>query len=176
MLFTQLMDMMKVDYVAQAPVGQEWELLPQKTVTKCLSMKVEASKFAHQISKKQAKDDKKAGVEDKNWADDMDETYSQKEVPAEVHEFFDHLDDLDKNKALFVMVDGSISEPIGPSKLAKAAEEADGAIAIVFNGPVSDRTLEIASSAAIETVVGTKAGKGYQERDDVKSWLSDIHS
>ena len=106
----------------------------------------------------------------------MDETYSQKEVPAEVHEFFDHLDDLDKNKALFVMVDGSISEPIGPSKLAKAAEEADGAIAIVFNGPVSDRTLEIASSAAIETVVGTKAGKGYQERDDVKSWLSDIHS
>ena len=176
MLFTQLMDMMKVDYVAQAPVGQEWELLPQKTVTKCLSMKVEASKFAQQISKKQEKDDKKAGVEDKNWADDMDETYSQKEVPAEVHEFFDHLDDLDKNKALFVMVDGSISEPIGPSKLAKAAEEADGAIAIVFNGPVSDRTLEIASSAAIETVVGTKAGKGYQERDDVKSWLSDIHS
>ena len=176
MLFTQLMDMMKVDYVAQAPVGQEWELLPQKTVTKCLSMKIEASKFAHKISKKQEKDDKKAGVEDKNWADDMDETYSQKEVPAEVHEFFDHLDDLDKNKALFVMVDGSISEPIGPSKLAKAAEEADGAIAIVFNGPVSDRTLEIASSAAIETVVGTKAGKGYQERDDVKSWLSDIHS
>ena len=73
------------------------------------------------------------------------------------------------------MVDGTVSEPVGPSKLAKAAEEADGAIAIVFNGPVSERTLEIASSAAIETVIGTKAGKGYQERDDVKSWLVDTH-
>ena len=40
MLFSQLNEMMKVDFVAQAPVGQEWELLPQKTVTKCLSMKV----------------------------------------------------------------------------------------------------------------------------------------
>ena len=28
MLFMQLYDMMKVDHVAQAPVGQEWELLP----------------------------------------------------------------------------------------------------------------------------------------------------
>jgi len=175
MLFSQLMEMMKVDFVAQAPVGQEWELLPQKTVTKCLSMKSEASKFAHQISKKQAADDQKAGVEDKNWAEDMEETFEQKEAPAEVQEFFDHMDQLDKNKALFVMVDGTISEPIGPSKLAKAAAEADGAIAIVFNGPVSERTLEIASEAAIETVVGTKAGKGYEVRSDVKSWLLEAH-
>ena len=29
MLFSQLMETMKVDFVAQAPVGQEWELLPQ---------------------------------------------------------------------------------------------------------------------------------------------------
>ena len=28
-------------------------------------------------------------------------------------EFFDHLDNLDKNKALFVMMDGSISDPVG---------------------------------------------------------------
>ena len=43
--------MMKVDYVAQAPPGQEWELLPQKTATKCLSNKEEAAKFAHRLSK-----------------------------------------------------------------------------------------------------------------------------
>ena len=53
MLFSQLNEMMKVDFVAQAPVGQEWELLPQKTVTKCLSMKVEADKFARQVKKQQ---------------------------------------------------------------------------------------------------------------------------
>ena len=175
MLFSQLNQMMKVDFVAQAPVGQEWELLPQKTITKCLSMKIEASKFAHQISKKQAEDDEKAGVEDKNWAEGMEDTYEAKKAPDEVKEFFDHLDNLGKNKALFVMMDGSISDPVGPSKLASAADEADGAVAIVFNGPVSERTLEIASQAAIETVVGTKAGKGYGDRDDVKSWLAEVH-
>ncbi|MDG1555159.1 MAG: DNA primase DnaG, partial [Candidatus Poseidoniaceae archaeon] len=88
MLFSQLMDTLKVDFVAQAPVGQEWELLPQKTVTKCLSMKMEAKKFAHTLNKKQAEDDEKAGVPDKNWAEDMGEVYEVAEAPAEVQEMF----------------------------------------------------------------------------------------
>ena len=175
MLFSQLNEMMKVDFVAQAPVGQEWELLPQKTVTMCLQKKLEATKFAHNLKKKQEEDDEKAGVPDKNWADDMDEEFAVAEAPAEVQEMFDHLDALDKNKAVFKMVDGTISEPVGPATLSKAAASADGAIAIIFNGPVSERTLEIASESAIETVVGTKAGKGYAEREGVKSWLTEIH-
>ena len=60
--------------------------------------------------------------------------------------------------------------------MAAAAEEADGAVAIVFNGPVSDRILDIASDAAIETVVGTKEGKGFSARDDVKAWLTEKHA
>ena len=175
MLFSQLIEMMKVDFVAQAPVGQEWELLPQKTVTMCLQKKVEATKFAHVLKKKQEEDDQKAGVPDKNWADDMDEEFEVAEAPAEVHEMFDHLDNLDKNKAVFVMVDGTISEPVGPSTLSKTAGNADGAVAIVFNGPVSERTLEIASEAAIPTVVGTKAGKGFAEREGVSAWLTEVH-
>ena len=176
MLFSQLKEMLKVDFVAQAPVGQEWELLPQKTITKCLGQKVEANKFAHALSKKQEEDAKKAGVPDKNWADDMPEEFEVEEAPAEVQEFFDHLDELKKNNGLFVMVDGTVSESFGPAKLADAADSADGAVAIVFNGQVTDRILEIASTAAIETVVGTKAGKGFGERDGVKAWLKEQHS
>lgn len=175
MLFSQLNEMMKVDFVAQAPVGQEWELLPQKTVTKCLSMKVEAAKFARQVKKQEDKDDKKAGVEDKNWAEDMEDTFESKSAPDEVKEFFTHLDDLEARKAVFIMMDGTVSEPVGAKDLANAANEADGAIAIVYNGTISDKTLDIASEAAIETVVGTKAGKGYGDRDDVKSWLAEVH-
>ena len=175
MLFSQLIEMMKVDFVAQAPVGQEWELLPQKTVTMCLQKKVEATKFAHVLKKQPEEDDEKAGVPDKNWAEDMDEEFTAPEAPAEVHEMFDHLDNLDKNKAVFVMVDGTISEPVGPSTLSKTAGSADGAVAIVFNGPVSERTLEIASEAAIPTVIGTKAGKGFADREGVSAWLADLH-
>jgi len=162
MLFSQLMEMMKVDFVAQAPVGQEWELLPQKTVTMCLQKKLEATKFAHNLKKKQEEDDQKAGVPDKNWAEDMEEEFTVAEAPAEVHEMFDHLDSLDKNKAVFVMVDGTISDPVGPSTLSKTAGTTDGAVAIVFNGPVSERTLEIASESAIPTRHWYESRKGLR--------------
>ena len=98
------------------------------------------------------------------------------EAPAEIHEYFDHIADLKKNNAVFVNVDGTISDAVSPAKLAAAAEETDGAVAIVFNGPVSDRILDIASEAAIETVVGTKEGKGFSPRDGVKAWLTEKHA
>tara|TARA_B100000212_G_scaffold51587_1_gene33622 strand:+ start:3604 stop:4815 length:1212 start_codon:yes stop_codon:yes gene_type:complete len=165
MLFRQLHEIMKIDFVAQAPIGQEWELLPQKTVTKCLQQKVEVEKFAAKLPEDEPSEDPDA------W---LDET--ETEAPAEVHEYFDHIADLKKNNAVFVNVDGTVSDAVGPSKLAAAADDADGAVAIVINGAVSDRILDIASEAAIETVVGTKEGKGFSKRDDVKAWLSEKHA
>ena len=165
MLFRQLNETMKIDFVAQAPVGQEWELLPQKTATKCLSQKTETAKFAAKLPEDEQTEDADA------WLGEEDE-----EAPAEIHEYFDHIAELKANNAVFVNVDGTISDAVGPSKLAAAADDADGAIAIVINGAVSDRILEIASKAAIETVVGTKEGKGFASRDDVKAWLTEKHA
>ena len=138
-------------------------------------MKVEAAKFARQIKQKQDADDQKAGVEDKNWAEGMDETFEKATAPKEVQEFFTHLDEVPPRKAVFVMMDGTVTEPVGPKDLATSANEADGAIAIIYNGTISDKTLDIASEAAIETVVGTKEGKGYGKRDDVQTWLTEVH-
>ncbi len=166
MLFRQLNETLKVDFVAQAPTGQEWELLPQKTATKCLSQKVEAAKFAAKLPEDGG--EKSADA----WLEDMEE----ETAPAEIQEYFDHIADLKANNAIFVNGDGSVTEAVGPSKLAAAAEEADGVIAIVINGAVTERLLDIASEAAIETVVGTKEGKGFANRDGVKAWLSEKHA
>jgi hypothetical protein len=105
----------------------------------------------------------------------MADEFVVEEAPAEVQEFFDHLDNITSKKAVFMMVDGTISDEVGASTLAKKANAADGAIAMIVNGPVSERTLEIASEAAIPTVIGTKAGKGFAVREDVKAWLSEEH-
>ena len=169
MLFRQLNEILKIDFVAQAPVGQEWELLPQKTATKCLSQKMEVAKFAAKLPEDEPSGDADAWLEE-------DSAEEAVEAPAEVHEYFDHIADLKANNAVFVNVDGSVSDAVGPSKLAAAAEDADGAVAIVFNGAVSDRILDIASEAAIETVVGTKEGKGFAARDGVTAWLTDKHA
>ena len=171
MLFRQLNETIKIDFVAQAPVGQEWELLPQKTATKCLSQKVETSKFAAKLPEDAPSEDTDAWLEE--GAEDEEEP---DEAPAEVHEYFDHIADLKANNAVFVKVDGTVSDAVGPSKLAAAAEEADDAVAIVFNGAVSDRILDIASEASIETVIGTKEGKGFATRDDVKTWLTEKYA
>ena len=169
MLFRQLDEMMNIDFVAQAPVGQEWELLPQKTATKCLSQKIEASKFAANLPTDAEKVDKDA------WLEDV-EDFESEEAPAEIHEYFDHIEDLKKSNAIFVMVDGTLSEPVSAAKIASAAEEAEGVVAMVFNGPVSDRILEIASESEIETVIGTKEGKGFSKVDGVTAWLTDKHA
>jgi DNA primase len=173
MLFRQLNETIKIDFVAQAPVGQEWELLPQKTATKCLSQKVETSKFAAKLPADAPTEDADAWLDE---AEDEEGEVEAEEAPAEVHEYFDHIADLKANNAVFVKVDGTVTDAVGPKSLAAAAVEADGAVAIVINGAVSERILDIASEASIETVIGTKEGKGFTTRDDVKAWLTEKHA
>ena len=85
------------------------------------------------------------------------------EDSAEVQEYFDHLEELKANNAIFINADGSVTKAVGASKISSAASDADGALVMVINGAVSDRILDIASEASIETVVGTKEGKGFKE-------------
>ena len=49
-------------------------------------------------------------------------------------------------------------------------------IAAHYGLKAGDRILDIASEAAIETVVGTKEGKGFSARDDVTAWLTEKHA
>jgi len=175
MLFMQLYDMMKVDHVAQAPVGQEWELLPQKTVTMCLQKKVEAVKFKHQMDKKIAVDDEKYGG-DKDWDKDMDDTFASGEpAPADIQELFDKVDDMGKNKALIRFADGSFSEEIGPSKLEQAMSESEAVEVVLLNGPVTDKVLDYVTKSAATVVVGTKEGKGFASPDGIDVWFAEIH-
>ena len=174
-MFRQLNAILKVDFVAQAPVGQEWELLPQKTITKTLSMKVDAAKFAKTMAAQDKEDEKKHGVTSDEWVEEMDEVYEPEMAPAEIQEMFDHQDNLGKNKAMFVLADGSVSEEMGAGSIAKSAAGTEGVQALIINGPISDRIQEIAAEASIATVVGTKPGKGFDAENDTKSWFSETH-
>jgi DNA primase len=176
MLFRQLHAILRVDFVAQAPAGQEWELLPQKTITKSLSMKVEVAKFEKKMAKEDKEDKKKHGGSDKGeWAEEMPEVFESEVAPAEIQEMFDHLDALGKNKAMFVLADGSVGEEMGAAAIAKSASSTEGVKILIINGPVNERLQEIASEASIETVIGTKPGKGFSKDGDAKSWFSEMH-
>ena len=174
MLFMQLYDMMKVDHVAQAPVGQEWELLPQKTVTMCLQKKVEAAKFKHQLDKKIAEDDQKFGG-NKDWDKDMGEEFEKEAAPAEIQELFDKVDEMGKNKAIIRFADGTFSDEIGPSKLEAALSESAEAETVLFNGSVTEKVLNYVNQSSANTVVGTKEGKGFEASDGLTVWFAEVH-
>ena len=174
MLFMQLYDMMKVDHVAQAPVGQEWELLPQQTVTMCLQKKVEAAKFKHQLDKKIAQDDEKYGG-DKDWDKGMDEAYEKETAPADIQELFDKVDEMGKNKAVIRFADGTFSDEIGPSKLEAALSEAEEAEAVLINGSVTEKVLNYVNQSSANTLIGTKEGKGFEASEDLTVWFAEVH-
>ena len=179
MLFLQLYDTMKVDHVAQAPVGQEWELLPQKTVTMRLQKKVDAAKFKHQLDNKEAKDNEKFGGEkDKDLDNDMDEEFTSEEVelaPADIQELFDMAEDIGKNKAVIRFADCTFSEQIGPSKLESAMTESEEAETVIFNGPVTGKVLDYINQSTASTLIGTKECKDFKAPEGVKIWLSEVH-
>jgi DNA primase len=175
MLFRQLNAILKVDFVAQAPVGQEWELLPQKTITKTLSMKEDVAKFAKKMDAQDKEDEAKHGTSNDEWAEEMENVYESEIAPAEIQEMFDYQDNLGKNKAMFVLADGTVSEEMGAASIAKSAAGTEGVQALIINGPINDRIQEIASEASIPTVVGTKPGKGFNASSDAESWFSEMH-
>ncbi|MDA0715241.1 MAG: DNA primase DnaG [archaeon] len=175
MLFLQLFDILKIDFVAQAPPGQEWELLPQKTITMCLQKKIEADRFKSDLDKQIAIDDEKYSKDD-SWADDFDDEFDSSEAPPEIQELFDKLDEIGKNKAVFLYKDGSYSdEEISASKLSESIEEAEDVEAIIINTPITGSVLEKLKDSSIQTLVGTKEGKDFTNDGDVKIWLSEVH-
>ncbi len=156
MLLLQLVELMKVDYVAQAPVGQEWELLPIKTITKCLAMKEPAERFVSRISDKE-------GIENK-----------KKQQPSEqIKDYAENIKKLGAREAILIFDDDSISEPIGASKLASQIEESSQVVlAIAYNGQLSKRMYDMASEAGVPTIIGTSVKDGEKPDSDVEVWAT----
>jgi len=157
MLLLQLVEMMKVDFVAQAPVGQEWELLPNKTITKCLAMKEPAERFASRIAEKESPKSEKPKVE-----------------PSEqITDYAEHISKLPAREAILIFEDDSISEPIGASKLAAGIEESERTVlAIVYNGQLSKRMFDISLEAKVPTIIGTSIKQGEEPSSEVEAWAT----
>ena len=157
MLLLQLVGLMKVDFVAQAPVGQEWELLPNKTITKCLAMKEPAERFASRIADKDAP---KSEVK-------------KKEPTEQILDYSEHISKLGAREGILSFEDDSTSEPIGASKLASAIEESERKVlAIAYNGQLSKRMFDMALEAEVHTIIGTSIKQGEKPSSEVEAWAT----
>ena len=150
----------KLTHVALAPESREVEHLEGKVITKCLNQKTEAKKIIGRLKADLDKQD-----------DDVlgkKEDLEPVEVPDTVREWKESLEGLDKNKACFVLENGEFSDPVGGSGISKAAENlSGGAIGMLFQGRVTKRTLEIASTANIPHILASSVGEDTMEGVEV---------
>ncbi len=161
MLLRQLLEVMKVDFVAQAPVGQEWELLPIKTITKCLAMKEPADRFAARLTD----EDSENGTNEKITP------------PEQIVDYAEHINKLSSREAILIFEDDSVSESVGASKLAASIkDEEKSVLAIAYNGQLSKRMFDIASEAGVPTLIGTSIKKGEKPNEDVEVWATSTWS
>tara|TARA_B100000287_G_scaffold348791_1_gene337178 strand:+ start:2220 stop:3389 length:1170 start_codon:yes stop_codon:yes gene_type:complete len=156
MLLLQLVELMKVDFVAQAPVGQEWELLPNKTITKCLAMKEPAERFASRIADK-----------------DTPKSEEKKEPTEQILDYSEHISNLGAREGILIFEDDSTSEPIGASKLASVIEQSERKVlAIAYNGQLSKRMFDMALEAEVHTIIGTSIKNGEKPSSEVEAWAT----
>ena len=129
-------------------------------------MKVDADKFAKTMQAQDKEDEEKHGCSNDEWAEEMSDVYESEVAPAEIQEMFDHQDGLGKNKAMFILADGSVSEEMGAGSIAKTAAGTEGVQALIINGPISDRIQEIADEYNLPII--EDAAEAIGSRSDLK--------
>jgi DNA primase len=178
LIVRELVQVAEIDFVARAPNGQEVEELTQKQMVKCLRNKIPADQFAEMfnIASTGQKNGEKPGRSDNGRQDrhrheddrgrrrdqprpKLEEKPAKKLSPEQTR-FKDVLDELaNSSKAKLLNENGNVLKEVHVSKLADTLKEgAEGVNAIVLDGIVTQRILDIAVEKDISSIVGVKLG------------------
>lgn len=183
LILRELLQVAEIDFVARAPAGQEVEELTQKQIVKCLRNKVPADQFAEMlnISQPQGKNGEKTGRRDEDRGDrhrrDDDrgrqgrerdqrppprqaEEKAAKRLSPEQFRMKTVLEELNNtSKAKLMNASGNVLKEVHVSMLADTLKESsEGVTAVVLDGIITQRILDIAVEKNISTVVGVKLG------------------
>jgi len=184
LILRELLQVAEIDFVARAPAGQEVEELTQKQIVKCLRNKVPADQFAEMlnIGQPQGKNGEKTGRRDdergerhrrdddrgRHGGRDRDqrpppkqaEEKAAKRLSPEQFRMKSILEELNNtSKAKLLNSSNNVLKEVHVSTLADTLKEnSEGVTAVVLDGIITQRILDIAVEKNISTVVGVKLG------------------
>jgi len=182
LILRELLQVAEIDFIARAPAGQEVEELTQKQIVKCLRNKVPADQFAEMLNITQpaAKNGEKGGRreddrQDRHKREDDRGRAREREIKApqkppedravkklspEQFRYKGVLEELgNTSKAKLLNDNGNVIKEVHVSLLADTLKEgAEGVIAVVLDGIITQRILDIAVEKNISAVVGVKLG------------------
>ncbi|MBN1678022.1 MAG: DNA primase [Candidatus Thermoplasmatota archaeon] len=183
LILRELLQVAEVDFVARAPAGQEVEELTQKQIVKCLRNKVPADQFAEMfnIVHPQGKNGEKTSRRDEDRGerhrreDDRSrqgrerdsraphrqtEEKAAKRLSPDQFRMKSVLEELNNtSKAKLMNAGGNVLKEVHVSTLADTLKESsEGVSAVVLDGIITQRILDIAVEKNISTIVGVKLG------------------
>jgi DNA primase len=199
LILRELLQVTEIDFIARAPKGQEVEELTQKAIMKCLRNKAPAEQFIEmyniQVPKQTDEEPKAAAPAKPNElpAPPMAEPQEQrvrpearreerrmpvesaKKLSPDQEKVRDMLAELSaSSKARLLGEDGGVLEEVAVKDLANKLRDSQGKIsAIVFDGVVTQRILDIAADRKISRVIGAKLGNIAKQPTGIEVWTRD---
>jgi len=179
LILRELLQIAEIDFIARAPAGQEVEELTQKQIVKCLRNKVPADQFAEMLNipTGQTKNGEKMGRRDEDRQDrhkheDDRGRHREPQKPRQVEEkpskrfnpdqvrYKSALDELSNtSKAKLLGESGNLVKEVHVSTLADTLKDtSEGVSAVVLDGIITQRILDLAVEKNISAVVGVKLG------------------
>ena len=183
LILRELLQVAEVDFVARAPAGQEVEELTQKQIVKCLRNKAPADQFAEMlnISSVPPKNGQKEGRREEDRGDRhrheedrgrhvrdreqkpqprLIEEKAPKRFSPEQMRYKGVLDELsNSSKAKLLNASGNVLKEVHVSMLADTLKETSESVtAVILDGIITQRVLDIAVEKNISTLVGVKLG------------------
>lgn len=201
LILRELLQVAEVDFVARAPKGQEVEELTQKQIMKCLRNKMPAEQFVDifniQVPQRQPEAEAtpmalqkptelpSAQYESVDARPRQEYNHKQEERRAPVEQnkklsteqkkLMNMLLELGaSSKARLLAEDMNLIEELPVKELAnKLKDSQDKISAIVFDGVITQRILDLAADKKISKVVGAKLGNITKQPTDIEVWTRD---
>lgn len=153
LILKELQQVADIDYVARAPPGREVEELSQKELVKALRNKLPIEQIEAEEPKRREREKEKE-KEKKEKKAKKPEVYPKIKLPEPI---LDHLSDIKaSNKAIILGEDFELIEEIDVLSLAGYLKEIDSVRAIILDGVITQRLVDISQEKGVEYILGVR--------------------
>lgn len=189
LILRELFQVAEVDFVTRAPRGQEVEELTQKQIMKCLRNKIPGEQFvemygmstegaqannvvAHTAEKTERIERMEAAAGGKEEHEERRQGKKLSPLQAKYKAVLGEL--ASTLNARLMSKSGAVVKEVPSKELANVLkEDMKDVAAIVFDGVITQRILDLAADKKIQTVVGTKSGNITKQPVSVEIWTKD---
>ncbi len=188
LILKELLQVAEVDFVAKAPRGKEVEELTHKQVMKSLRNKIPAEQFVEMFGIEVPKEDRRrpereavraqaVAARPQEVAPKPKEAAPKPEelrLSEELKRYRDQLQSLaGSSRAQLLPSKGDAKEVAVRDLVDTLKKEGKGLTALVFDGVVTQRILDIASDNGVEYVIGMKAGSIVKQPTNVRVFTAE---